>query len=309
MILTVTLNPMLDKTVTIDRLRRGEIHRASKIDCVVGGKGVNVSRQLQRFGAETVATGLLGGEVGLQLIRLLSEEGLRHDFFRIEGMTREGVTYREEDNSWTAVFEPPHEVTGREAEEFVLHCERLLTPSAWVVCSGSSPCVQTDKTYARIIAVAQQNGCRTYLDSYGVAFREALRARPTIVQCNRAEFSANVGMPLKREADLLDAMARLIEGGVQMVLVTDGSRPAHATDGEKSWRVIPPPVEAINPTGSGDCLAAGMLKELTAGRPVESGLRYGAATGAANAARWDIAVVTPQEVEELIQKVRIEQIA
>jgi tagatose 6-phosphate kinase len=308
MILTVTLNPMLDKTVTIDRLRRGEIHRASRVECVVGGKGVNVSRQLQRFGVETVATGLLGGEVGLQLARLLSGEGLRHDFFRIRGMTREGVTYREQDNSWTAIFEPPHEVTGREAEEFVLHCERLLTPSAWVVCSGSSPCMQTDQTYGRIIAVARQNGCRTYLDSYGAAFREALRSRPTVVQCNRAEFSAGLEKPLKGERDLLDAMAGVIDGGVQIVLVTDGSRPAYATDGEKTWRVIPPSIDAINPTGSGDCVAAGMLKELSAGRSPESGLRYGAATGAANAARWDVAVVSPQEAEELVPRVRVEQI-
>jgi fructose-1-phosphate kinase PfkB-like protein len=177
-----------------------------------------------------------------------------------------------------------------------------------VVCSGSSPCAQTDQTYARIIALAQQNGCKTYLDSYGAAFREALRVRPTVVQCNRTELSAGLEKSLKGEQDLLDALAKVIEAGVQLVLVTDGPRSAYAADGEKIWRVIPPAVEAINPTGSGDCVVAGMLKELSAGHPVESGLRYGAAAGGVNATRWEVATVSLQEVEELLSEVRVEQI-
>lgn len=308
MILTVTLNPMLDKTVTIDRLRRGDIHRASRVDCVVGGKGVNVSRQLQRFGVETVATGLFGGEVGVQLGRLLTSEGLLHDFFRIAGMTREGVTYREQDNSWTAIFEPPHVVTDREAEEFVLHCSRLLTGSAWVVCSGSSPCPETDDTYARIIAMADQRGCRTYVDTYGPAFRGAMRARPAVVQCNRSELSASLGRPFAEDRELTESMASLVREGIGKIIVTNGSRPLFAADGAGIWRVIPPAVHSVNPTGSGDCLAAGVVKELAGGGSFESALRYGAAAGAANAARWDVATVSPDDVDELLPLVHIDQI-
>ncbi len=309
MILTVTLNPMLDKTVSVDRLRRGEIHRAASLDCVVGGKGVNVSRQLQNFGVETVATGLLGGEVGLQLVRLLTAEGILHDFFRIAGMTREGVTYREPDGSWTAIFEPPHAVTALEAEEFVLHCSRLLTGAAWVVCSGSSPCPETDQTYGRIVRAANERGSRTYVDSYGAAFREALRARPEVVQCNRAELSATLGKALARDNELKDALRNVIEQGVGKIIVTDGPRPAFAADGTAVWRVVPSPVKAVNATGSGDCLVAGILRELTEGQSFESALRYGAAAGAANAARWEVAAVPPHEVAEFASAVRIDQIA
>jgi 1-phosphofructokinase family hexose kinase len=308
MIVTVTLNPMLDKTVAVDRLRRGEIHRATKIDCVVGGKGVNVARQLQRFGVATIATGLLGGEVGEQLARLLTAEGLEHDFFRIAGMTREGVTYREPDNTWTAVFEPPHQVTAREAEELVLHCSRLLSGAAWVVCSGSSPCPETEGTYARIITAAQGHGCKTYLDSYGTAFRQALHTRPTVVQCNRAELAASFGKPVATDRGLRDAMAEIIAGGVGMVIVTDGSRPAFAAQGKAMWKVLPPSVKPVNPTGSGDCLAAGVLRELDNARSFASALRYGAAAGAANATRWDVAAVSTREIEEIAPTIRIEEL-
>jgi 1-phosphofructokinase family hexose kinase len=309
MVLTVTLNPMLDKTVAVDRLRRGEIHRASRIDCVVGGKGVNVSRQLQRFGVETVATGLLGGEVGTQLTRLLSSEGLLHDFYRIAGMTREGVTYREPDDSWTAVFEPPHPVTPREADEFLLHCSRLLTGAEWVICSGSSPSAETDRTYGQIVAMAEGCGCRSYLDSYGEAFRQALRSRPSVVQCNRAELAASFGRPLADDEALREVLIQSVDQGVPRIIVTDGPRSAFAAEGDSLWRIVPPPVKAVNATGSGDCLAAGVLRELLRGEPFQSALRYGAAAGAVNATRWDVATVSQEEVEEFVRAVRIDQIS
>lgn len=306
MIVTVTLNPMLDKTVAVGPLRRGEIHRASRIDCVVGGKGVNVARQLERFGVSAIATGLLGGEVGLQLARLLSEEGLRHDFVRIAGMTREGVTYREPDNTWTAVFEPPHRVTAEEAEKMVRHCSGLLEGASWVVCSGSSPCVETDRVYARIIAEARERGCKSSCDSYGSAFREALRARPTLTQCNRAELASTLGKTLAAERDVRDALSGIIDGGIEMAVVTDGGRPAYAAAGGRMWRVSPPPVDAVNPTGSGDCFVAGVLRDLEKG--YEAALRTGAAAGAVNAARWDVATVSEGEVEALAPAVRIEEL-
>src|SRR5512142_2286384 len=98
MITTVTLNPMLDKTVYVEAVRPGKIVRASRVECVVGGKGINVSRQLHRLGVDTLATGFVGGEIGTMLDRLLDAEGLSHGFVRVGGMTREGVTYRDPNN-------------------------------------------------------------------------------------------------------------------------------------------------------------------------------------------------------------------
>src|SRR5512133_1492150 len=116
MITTVTLNPMLDKTVYVEAVRPGKIVRASRVECIVGGKGINVSRQLHHLGSDTIATGFAGGEIGAILDRLLSEEGISHGFVRVAGMTREGVTYRDKNNVQTSIFEPPHHVTADEAD-------------------------------------------------------------------------------------------------------------------------------------------------------------------------------------------------
>ena len=125
MITTVTLNPMLDKTVAVDSLRRGAVSRASEVSTIVGGKGVNVSRQLSRLGEETVATGFIGGEIGSILERLLDGEKIPHRFIRIAGMTREGVTYLEPEGTMTSVFEPPHSVTLAEAGRLLEECRAL----------------------------------------------------------------------------------------------------------------------------------------------------------------------------------------
>ena len=125
MITTVTLNPMLDKTVAVDSLRRGAVSRASGVSTIVGGKGVNVSRQLSRLGEETVATGFIGGEIGSILERLLDGEKIPHRFIRIAGMTREGVTYLEPEGTMTSVFEPPHSVTLAEAGRLLEECRAL----------------------------------------------------------------------------------------------------------------------------------------------------------------------------------------
>src|SRR5512146_877795 len=134
MILTVTLNPMLDKTVRIGRLERGHIHRAERMGMVPGGKGINVSRQLKHLGIRTLATGFLGGEVGTIVAGLLKEEGIEHDFVFTESLTREGVTYLEPDGTWAAVFEPSLRIDVRYVHELSAKIGSLAPKSTWVVC-------------------------------------------------------------------------------------------------------------------------------------------------------------------------------
>lgn len=110
MVTTITLNPMLDKTVHIDRFVRGAIHRATALENVAGGKGINVARQLKVLGIPSVATGFLGGKVGLTVAELLQQEGIEHEFVQADVPTREGVTYLESDGTATAVFEPAHTI-------------------------------------------------------------------------------------------------------------------------------------------------------------------------------------------------------
>jgi tagatose 6-phosphate kinase len=305
MVTTVTLNPMLDKTVRIDRLEQGKIHRASGIDFVVGGKGINVSRQLKLLGEETLATGFFGGEIGDLLVRLLNAERMLQDFVRVRGMTREGITYLEESGSWTAVFEPPHRVTAEEAEQLVARCSRLLEQSSWVVCSGSSPCPEADEVFALIIRRARELGVPSVLDSYGELFKKALRAGPTLVQCNREELSKSLALRLSSPADIRKALETLLGYGAAYAVLTDGPRAVYATMGEVFWNVKPPEIRNVNGTGSGDTMVAATLTRLLDDAQFEEAVRYGVAAGAANAAKWEVAAVTEAEIQTLLPNVAL----
>src|SRR5512133_848275 len=182
MITTVTLNPMLDKTVYVEAVRPGKIVRASRVECIVGGKGINVSRQLHHLGSDTLATGFAGGEIGTLIDRLLNEEGLSHGFIPVAGMTREGVTYRDANNVQTSIFEPPHAVTAAEADSLLSLCRSLIRKSSWVVCSGSSPSPEADGLFRDILTMTREAGIPSVLDSYGAAFRIALPAMPVLIK-------------------------------------------------------------------------------------------------------------------------------
>ena len=308
MIVTITLNPMLDKTVAVPGIAIGQITRAESVTMIVGGKGVNVSRQLFHLGTRSLATGFRGGEIGDLLERLLTEEGITHRFVRVGGMTREGVTYRHADGTLTCVFEPPHRVTEAETEALVACCAQSIHRGDRVICCGSSPCSEADTVYAEILRNARKAGAQTALDSYGQAFREALATAPDFIKVNRDECEQAHGVRLRAESDIVGALDRFLAAGVGCAVITDGARAVHAATAQKRWRIIPPVVPAVNPTGSGDSMLAAMVYGMEAGWPMERNLRFGVAAGSANAGRWEPACVSKQEIEALVPHVHCEEI-
>jgi 1-phosphofructokinase family hexose kinase len=308
MITTVTLNPMLDKTVSVDALRRGAVSRASGVSMVVGGKGVNVSRQLRVLGEETVATGFIGGEIGSLLERLLDAEGISHRFVRIEGMTREGVTYLEPEGTMTSVFEPSHPVTLAEAGRLLEECRALAGKSDWVVCSGSSPSPAADDVFRSIVGDCRSRGIPVVLDSYGSALARGVEFIPDFMKPNREEFEQTFGTRLSGESDLIAAARRLIARGVRYSLITDGGRPFAAADAGGAWIVTPPRVVSVNPTGSGDSMIAGILYGLRQSWPFADCLGFGAAAGAANARVRDVAQSSRDDIMSLLPGVIVKRV-
>jgi len=308
MILTVTLNPMLDKTVLLDRLRPGTIHRASAMGAVVGGKGVNVSRQLLFLGSRSLATGFAGGETGRALRRMLSEEGIPERFVTIGGQTREGVTYREANGRVSAVFEPPHQVRSSEARELRDRCRSLLTRASWVVCSGSSPCRQTDTLFRLILRDARERGVRTALDSYGPALAQAVASRPTLLKANREEYESTFDTRLRSTREIKSLLGGRIRYGSEICIITDGARAVHASGEGRFYRILPPATRSVNPTGSGDSMLAGILLGLERGWDLARSLVFGVAAGVANASVWAVAAGRPATIAHIARAVHIEEV-
>jgi 1-phosphofructokinase family hexose kinase len=307
MITTVTLNPMLDKTVTVEALRRGAVSRATGVSMVVGGKGVNVSRQLRLLGEESLATGFVGGEIGSLLERMLDAEGIPHRFVRIGAMTREGVTYLEPGGTMTSVFEPPAAPTPEEGERLLEECRALARVSDWVVCSGSSPSAASDGLFRAIIDDCRSRGVPVVLDSYGKALERGLESRPDLLKPNREEFEQTFGISLPGRSEMASAARQLVAQGIRYVLITDGARPFVAAEAAGAWCVTPPHVGVVDPTGSGDSMIAGLLYGLRQSWPFPDCLAFGAAAGASNARVREVACSSRSDIMSLLPEVKVER--
>jgi len=305
MITTVTLNPMLDKTIYVDTIRRGAVQRASKMEMVVGGKGVNVSRQLTRLGVKTTATGFLGGEVGTLIERLLDSEGMGHDFVRVASMTREGVTYRENDGTMTAMFEPSQQINSHEMEQLLERVSVMMSTSEWIVCSGSSPSLETDNTFASILKLAADRSVKTVLDSYDRVCMNASRHQPTIIKMNKEEYERTFGGTITDSSDYLTVSESFLRQGTTICIITDGPGTVYAATKDKRWTITPPTIRSVNSTGSGDSMVAGMLYAFTHGWDTERALTFGVAAGSCNAQRWEVANSSFEEITQMESRVSL----
>jgi 1-phosphofructokinase family hexose kinase len=307
MVTTVTLNPMLDKTIYVDQLPLGEITRATKREMVPGGKGINVTRQLTRFGVESVATGFMGGEIGLIVEHLLDEERVKYDFVHIKDCTREGITILETATGRsTGVFEPGHRATEEEVKLLRAKCSTLLQQSDWLVLSGSTPHAELDLFYKGIIEEATRSKSRVVLDSYGEAFKAGVKAKPFMIKPNVKEYEHTFGVKLSTERASLDQLDWLENTGVSLAILTDTDRPFYFSYLRKRWRVTPPKVRIVNPVGSGDTFVAATIFGFMQNWEIERIMRFATAAGAVNATRWSVVDVTLQEAQELVSRVGLE---
>ncbi len=286
----VTLNPCLDKSLVVPPWQPGEHQvRGREFGLVVGGKGVNVARGLRRLGLAARPVLFLGGELGQLCDRLLREQdGFEPVVTWTAAPTREILTVRTEDTAQqTAFFDPNPAILPRERDDLE---EKLAAAfragAAWCAMSGSSPCPATDDFYARVIRRAKGAGVRTVLDTYGACLAPALQARPDVVKMNRAECEEALGLRLEQPAAVRDALEQLRGRGIAIVAITFGARGmAGAWDDQiAAWQ--PPPIEVVNPIGSGDAMSAALIDALSRGDDPRESLQWAMACAAANVQRW-----------------------
>lgn len=313
MILCVTLNPCLDKTLTVPPWAPGDSVRGREVREVVGGKGNNVARALARLGRAGVRPmTLLGGDVGDRCRRLLREsDGLDPIVVWCEAATRVILTVRTEGTSaQTAFFDPDPAVTESEARALVDQVETALAESTVeaLVLAGSSPSPATHSVYADLIGLARARRVPVFLDTYGEALAEVWGFWPDVLQLNRREAAGYLGKAAVSDADVVGLLERWGRRGVACGVVTDGPRAVLARAGGRILRVMPPAVEAVNPIGSGDCLLAGLVDGWLKGRDPASRLRRDVACAVANALTWDAGAIDPADVETIEAGVGIEHL-
>jgi 1-phosphofructokinase family hexose kinase len=310
MIITVTLNAAIDKSLAVPNFRLGRRHRTVEQRTMAGGKGVNIARTLKSLGQPVIATGFAGGATGTRIVEQLTEESILNDFVRI----------REESRTNTSVLDP---TTGEQTEinergpsvsehELELFRDKLLylaRGAAIVVFAGSLPRGVEPDVYASLIHDLERSEVTTVVDTDGEPLRHAVRAEPDLVSPNVLEAEELVGHEFSSEEERSLAMGEIAELGPKEVIMTlpDGCLAQVLLDGQAQLkRAQIEQREPIAKRGSGDALLAGYLAARYEGRPQDQCLRFGVACGAESTGRFGAGSIDAREARRLMGGVELE---
>jgi 1-phosphofructokinase/tagatose 6-phosphate kinase len=314
MIVTVTMNATLDRTLTVPNFQRGQRHRASEKLTLAGGKGITVARALKGLGVPVVATGLAGGRNGHRILEELAEEAILNDLVRIEDESRTSTAVSDPTSgAFTEVMEWGPLVQPSELEVLLEKVDYLARGAEMVVFAGSLPRGVEDDFYAEAIRTLNRRGVLTVLDSEGEPLRLGLEAEPFLVSPNRLEAEAVVGQEFLDEGDFLDALDRLEDLGARNALITDERGCFASVRGERGhprrFRAEAPHLEAISRVGSGAVLLAGFISAWLEDTTPEDALRKAVAAGAASTLEVGAGRFDPRDVGRLLPDVRVVELA
>ncbi len=309
MILCVTLNPCLDKTLTVPPWRPGDLVRGTALREVVGGKGNNVARALRRLGRDPVPVTFLGGPVGASCEALLrADDGLESLAIPTAAPTRVILTVRTESSAeQTAFFDPDPAITPTEAGAMLQRVNEALRGDVEALTlSGSSPCPATHGLFSDLIAMARTRRVPVFLDTYGPALGAIWGFWPTVIQLNRREAAAHLHKPSLTDDDAAGLLKDWHRHGVVCGIITDGPHPVAAQFRGRHYRAIPPAVEVVNPIGSGDSLLAGLVDGWLERWDPEPLFRHALACAVANALVWDAGAIELAEVQRWTEAIEVE---
>ncbi len=285
MIITITLNPAVDKTCELTRLTAGEVNRMRHVQSVAGGKGVNVAKVLRRFHLSVAALGFAGGCGGRLIEEALEKLGAQVRFTPIEGETRTSTNILTDDGSVTELLEPGPEITQKELEAFLKNFSGSLEDCELAVFSGSVPRGVPVDIYARLIAMCREAGVPAVLDTSGEPLREAVRAeaKPFLIKPNQAELETLVGRKLESTEAVKEEAQGLAASGIGIVAVSLGTGGLVYADGSQALWQPAKEVKTVNTVGCGDSVVASLCMSLVSGDTPDMALRKAAALAAANA--------------------------
>jgi len=306
LILTLTLNPAIDRNVTADKLVFEDRAYILSSHESAGGRGINASHLLNSLGASTMAIAISGGRAGKLFEEFLGQKSFPSELIRIRHNIRTNITIADRNGLAIKLNELGPELSAGEvarAEKAV--CGKLAGASWLMLCGSLPPGVPTD-FYARLVRSASKRGVPVLVDADGDALLAALEEKPAVVAPNQPEAERLLDRALITRAHFLDAARRIREMGANSVVLSLGARGAIGVGptGEV-FEAIPPRVEAICPIGAGDALAAAFVWSLDKGESFADALRWGVAAGTASARLPGVGFPTRAQVEEIHARVEI----
>ena len=309
MIYTLTLNPAVDRELTVPAMEFDSVLRASESRIDFGGKGFNVSRLLKGMDEPSTAVGFLGGNAGELLEKGLQSLGIGTDFVWVPEETRTNVSIvTQSHDHYIKVNEKGPLVDESKQSELLDKINSLARSGDWWVLAGSLPPGVTNDIYARVIRVLNKHDARAILDTSGESLKLGCAAKPFLVKPNTEEAHALTGLPMNTPAEIAAGAIEIRRMGVQNVVVSMGKAGALLHTVEGTWLTHTPKIEEKNPIGAGDSMVGGLVWALTHGIALKEALGWGVASGAATASLPGTEVGTRPLIEELFSQVRFERL-
>ena len=257
-ITTLTLNPAIDRTVTIPGFTAGTVNRVEHTSDRAGGKGINVAAALAGQGQAVAALGFLGYDNEAAFTAFFKSRGIEDRCLRLPGQTRVGIKITDPvRRETTDINFPGLSPSPRDLD--ALRAQLAVLSGGWCVLAGSLPPGVEPGIYREFITTLKTRGVRTVLDSSGEALREALGAAPDIIKPNIHELEAHLGRELPAEADVIAAARELVAGGVKLVVVSRGAEGACFVTADRAVIARPPSVTVHSTVGAGDAMVAGIV--------------------------------------------------
>lgn len=309
MIYTLTLNPAVDRELTVPAIEFDSVLRASESRVDFGGKGFNVSRLFKAMGASSTAVGFLGGRAGELLQDGLQSLGIGTNFVWVPGETRTNVSIvtRAHDH-YIKVNEKGPPVDAEKQKELLDKIDSLARPGDWWILAGSLPPGVANDFYARIVNILGRHEAHAILDTSGESLRLGCAEKPYLVKPNAEEAQMLTGLPMNTPAEIASAAVEIHKMGAQNVIVSMGKAGALLYTPDGAWLTHTPKIKEKNPIGAGDSMVGGLVWALTQGIALKEALGWGVASGAATASLSGTEVGSRPLIEELFSQVSYERL-
>jgi 1-phosphofructokinase family hexose kinase len=304
-ILTLTVNPAIDRIITVDRLVFEDRAYILSATDAAGGRGINAARVLTSFGAQTIAVTTSGRDVGRKFEELLQHDGFSTQIVKIGHDIRTNLTISDRQGLSVKLNELGPELSKSETSRIQNAVEKLLPSASWLMLCGSVPPGVDPHFYTNLIRLAAKHNVNSLLDTDGDPLLHGIEGMPTIVAPNQSEAERLLNRALITRSHWIEAVQQMKNMGPKYVVLSLGSRGVVAASDQGVIEVTPPRVEALSPIGAGDALAAAIVWSLDQGESFEDALRWGVAAGTASAKLPGINLASMEQAREIYPLVTV----
>jgi 1-phosphofructokinase family hexose kinase len=305
LILTVTINPSVDRNVQVDRLVfEDRAYILARSDSA-GGRGMNASRLLDSFGAKTLAIVTSGGAIGQRLEKLAAKAGFPVKVVPIHNESRVNLTITDKQGLALRLNEQGPLITPEELKRLEKAVASRLESASWLMLCGSIPPGVSTDFYTKLIQMARERKVKTLLDTDGDALLHGIEAGPSIVSPNQPEAERLLNRALITRVQFLEAAARIKAMGAEAVMLSLGGRGVVAVNENQLLEVIPPRIDVVSPLGAGDALAAAYVWAATKRKDFADCVRWAVAAGTASAKMAALEFASLEQTKEVYKSVEV----